>query len=602
MPTVNVDKEDLLTALGKRYTTEEFDELCFQFGVELEEDTSQQEIAEKQGAKILDGISDRPLYKIDIPANRYDLLCAEGISRGLLVFQGKIKAPLYKAVPPKNGPMHEIRVHPETAKIRPYVVGAILRNIHFTQARYDSFIDLQDKLHNNICRKRTLASMGTHDLDTIQGPFTYEALPPKDIQFVPLNQTERMNGNRLMEFYTPDRHLGKFLHIIRDSPVYPVIFDANHTVCSLPPIINSEHSKIKLTTKNVFIEITATDKTKASIALNTLVCMFSEYCEDKFTVEPVKVVYPDHEEITPDLESREMSTSVEYIKSCTGLNHLSPTEITQLLIKMALEASVNESNPDEISLRIPPTRADVLHSCDVMEDVAIAYGYDNLPRRLPAVSTFGAPFPINKLSDAIRLELALSGFTEVMTLTLCSHDENFAFLRKKDDGKTAVKLANPKTIEYQVIRTSLLPGILKTIESNLKHSLPIKVFEVSDVVFKDDSMDRLSRNERHVAAAYADTDAGFDIIHGLLHRSMTMLHARLVDAKSNELGYFVTQADHPTFFCQSGDIHLRYVDPATQKPVTKVIGAFGWLHPEVLQSFDIPYPISYMEFNLEPFL
>lgn len=36
-----------------------------------------------------------------------------------------------------------------------------------------SFIDLQDKLHQNICRRRTLVAIGTHDLDTIQGPFTY---------------------------------------------------------------------------------------------------------------------------------------------------------------------------------------------------------------------------------------------------------------------------------------------------------------------------------------------------------------------------------------------------------------------------------------------
>lgn len=81
----------------------------------------------------------------------------------------------------------------------------------------------------------------------------------------------------------PDKRLGKFLHIIRDSPVYPVIYDAKRRVCSLPPIINSEHSKIKLTTKNVFIEITATDEYKANVVLNTLVCMFSEYCDEKFT-------------------------------------------------------------------------------------------------------------------------------------------------------------------------------------------------------------------------------------------------------------------------------------------------------------------------------
>lgn len=93
------------------------------------------------------------------------------------------------------------------------------------QARYDSLIALQDKLHQNLDRQRTLVSIGTHDLDTIQGPFTYEALPPKDIEFAPLNQTKVMDGAELMEFYKNDTHLGRYLHIVRDSPVYPVIYD-----------------------------------------------------------------------------------------------------------------------------------------------------------------------------------------------------------------------------------------------------------------------------------------------------------------------------------------------------------------------------------------
>jgi phenylalanyl-tRNA synthetase beta chain len=125
-------------------------------------------------------------------------------------------------------------------------------------------------------------AIGTHDLDTLQGPFTYEALPPKDISFVPLNQTANMNGQALMEFYESDRRLSKFLHIIRDSPVYPVLYDGQHRVMSLPPIINGDHSKIKLTTKNILIECTATEEPKARTVLNYVVAMFSEYCKDKF--------------------------------------------------------------------------------------------------------------------------------------------------------------------------------------------------------------------------------------------------------------------------------------------------------------------------------
>ena len=89
----------------------------------------------------------------------------------------------------------------QTSQVRPFVSGAILRNIQFTKARYESFIALQDKLHQNLARQRTLVAIGTHDLDTLQGPFTYEALPPAEIEFVPLNQSKSTNAVELMKFY-----------------------------------------------------------------------------------------------------------------------------------------------------------------------------------------------------------------------------------------------------------------------------------------------------------------------------------------------------------------------------------------------------------------
>jgi len=168
--------------------------------------------------------------------------------------------------------------------VRPHVIGAVLRGVTFNKARYNSFIDLQDKLHQNLARKRTLASVGTRDLDTIQDP--------GGIKFVHLSQTKENTSAQLMELYSTDAHLKSYLPIIKDSPVYPVIYDANNVVLSLPPIINGEHSKITLNTKNIFFEVTATDLTKASIVLDTLVTMFSQYCDKPFTVEPVITELP----------------------------------------------------------------------------------------------------------------------------------------------------------------------------------------------------------------------------------------------------------------------------------------------------------------------
>ncbi|OLL24583.1 Phenylalanine--tRNA ligase beta subunit [Neolecta irregularis DAH-3] len=193
MPTVSVDKADLYSALGKQYSTAEFEELCFDFGIELDQDTSLADPATK-------GLPERPALKIEVPANRYDLLCFEGIARALNTFVGREKPADYTFTEPKEKPLQLI-IHQSTAAIRPYAAAAVLRGITFTERRYASFIALQDKLHSNLARNRSLVAIGTHDLSTIKGPFSYEALHPADIKFVPLNQTKEMDGSELMEFY-----------------------------------------------------------------------------------------------------------------------------------------------------------------------------------------------------------------------------------------------------------------------------------------------------------------------------------------------------------------------------------------------------------------
>lgn len=229
-----------------------------------------------------------------------------------------------------------------------------------------------------------------------------------------------------------DRRLSKFLPIIKDSPVYPVIYDANGQVLSLPPIINSEHSKIKLSTRNVFIECTATDLTKARTVLNDVVVMFSQYCKDKYrfvffnsSVETVQVV-SDETKIYPTLDSRVVSVEHSYITQRIGVSAdiLTLEVIQKLLLKMGLRCSFSKGN---INVVVPPSRSDILHPCDIMEDVAIAFGFNNIPETLPSTHTTATPQPINKLSDALRREIAMAGCTEVIPLILCSRDENFTF-------------------------------------------------------------------------------------------------------------------------------------------------------------------------------
>jgi phenylalanyl-tRNA synthetase beta chain len=439
---------------------------------------------------------------------------------------------------------------------------AILRNVKFTKDRYESFIALQDKLHANLARQRTLVSIGTHDLDTITGPFYYKALAPKDINFIPLNQTKEMNGEELMNFYEKDRHLGKFLHIIRDSPVYPVIYDSKGVVLSLPPIINGEHSKITLNTKNIMIEITAIDKTKVEIVNQIVVAMFSMYSDEPFTVEPVNIVSDHNNETrqTPDLTPRETVASVSYLNACTGLD-LSAQEQCKLLTRMGHKATPSKTDPDTLDISVPVTRADILHQADIMEDYAVAYGFNNLPRYYPnKTAAVGAPLPINKLTDIVRQEAAMAGWSEVMPLILCSHDENFAWLNRKDDGTKAIRLANPKSAEYQIVRTSLLPGILKTIRENRHRPVPFRVFEVSDVAYKALETERKTRNERHFAAAWYGKSSGFEVVHGLLDRVMLMLDIKFLGEESTtegKEGYWIEELDSKSSYVFTRFLYLR---------------------------------------------
>lgn len=345
---------------------EKFEELCFDYGIELDDVTSEKEMMRKElsgnaaKADELEIASEEIIYKIDIPANRYDMLCLEGIARALNVFRGRTQPPSYRLADMAGKPLQQMVVRPETALVRPFVVCAILRGVTFDPIRYNSFIDLQDKLHQNLCRQRTLVAIGTHDLDTIKGPFTYEALPPEDIRFVPLKQTREFNARELLDYYLAnDQKLKRFVPIIHSALVYPVIMDANRTVLSLPPVINGAHSAISLNTSNVLIECTATDLTKAKIVLNTVCAMFSEYCAEPFEIEPVEVVdATGNAAIYPQLSTPTFEVSMDYVNSCTGLA-LSAEEAAPLLHKMQLKA---EAAPGGVLKVVAPvTRSDVLH-------------------------------------------------------------------------------------------------------------------------------------------------------------------------------------------------------------------------------------------------
>ncbi|CAG5105684.1 Oidioi.mRNA.OKI2018_I69.chr1.g2358.t1.cds [Oikopleura dioica] len=431
-------------------------------------------------------------------------------------------------------------------------MGAVLRNVTFTEASYESFIDLQDKLHQNLARQRTLSSIGTHDLDTVKGPFRYVARKPEEIKFVALKQEKEMSAPELLEMYEKDSFMKQYVPIIKNKERYPLILDSNSTICSLPPIINGEHSKITLSTKNVFIEVTGTDWAKTNIVLDTIVTMFSEYCAAPFKIEPVEIEYFNgKKEITPTLKYEN----------------------------------------EKIISRIPPTRHDILHPCDIMEDVAVAYDFNKLVMTMPPTNTVAKQLPINKLCDLLRVDVAAAGFCEALTFALVSRADLGEKMGFDKLPAEAVTVSNPKTAEFQVCRTGLLPGLLKTTQANRKLPLPLKLFEISDVVLKDDSTHTGCRNERHMSALCYSNSSGFEVIHGLLDRVMELLEAPPCEPGSAD-GYYIKKGSSPTYFQVCADIYLW----------NEKIGQMGVIHPNTLKAFELPNPVSAFEINLEPFL
>jgi phenylalanyl-tRNA synthetase beta chain len=567
MPKVTVAKCELYKELAIDMTEDEFRDLCFEFGLELDDVAVEKTASGKEEV----------FFKIEVAANRYDLLCMEGLTQALRVFMGKQRMPDYQLVTPAE-PL-TMTVEAATSQIRPYVVCAVLRNLHFTENSYNSFIELQEKLHQNICRKRTLVAIGTHDLDTLSGPFLYTAKPPNDIKFRALNQSEEHTATELMGIYSADVRMKKYVPIILDSPVYPVIYDSKGVVLSMPPIINGEHSKITLNTKNVLIECTATDKHKAQIVLNTIIAAFSKYCENPFTTEIVKVVYSDYEEMTPLFLQRTMKVDPNYVNSLIGIQ-ISIEKMAELLEKMGIYSSIVDGKLD---VKVPITRTDILHPCDVAEDVGIAYGYNNIEKVIPKTLTVGKEQPLNLVSDLLRVEAGLAGYTEILTFVLHSFNYNYSLMKRPLDG-LAVEISNPKAFEFQLPRTTLLPGILRTIASNTKQQLPIKIFELSDIVVKDETMDVKARNQRNFSAGYCGHSSGMENIHGLLDILMKKLDLKW------KTDYSLVPSEDPTFFPKrQAEIYVK-----NQKA-----GIFGMIHPEVLQNFGIGFPVSAIELNIQ---
>jgi len=230
--------------------------------------------------------------------------------------------------------------------------------------------------------------------------------------------------------------------------------------------------------------------------------------------------------------------------------------------------------------------------------VAIAYGFNKIPFRNPTTLCYGSQNQLNYISDKVRGEVARNGYTELLTFSLLSKEENYNKLNHDPESSPpCVEISNPATLEFQVGRTSLLPGILKTLESNKDFPLPIKVFEVSDIMIIDDTTDTGARNRRELCAVYCNSLSQFEVIHSLLDKIMSSFNYKFKDDKEDkrEKYYLIsTTSSNPTFLEGRQGTIVAYVNGNKRE-----MGTIGVLNPQVILNFKLLYPCSALILDIQ---
>jgi len=227
-------------------------------------------------------------------------------------------------------------------------------------------------------------------------------------------------------------------------------------------------------------------------------------------------------------------------------------------------------------IKVHDVRSDILHKCDIIEDIAIAHGFNNFEGYLPTSFTVGSEIPLNKFSDKLRMEFAMVGFNEALTLTLLSRAENIF------NNENAVILQNPKSMGYEVVRTSLIPGLLKFIASNLHVKAPFKVFEVADIVLLDKENISGARNLRMLAGIYSGTSAHLEDIQGPISFLLE---------KCGVYEYSFQPFHDPIKYLKNQSALIKVKDT--------ILGSVGVCNPEICHFFKIPYAASFFEIDVE---
>jgi len=541
MPTITINRKIFENYVGKKLQTEKLKDRISYLGTDLEEANSKEIV-------------------VEIFPNRPDLLSMQGFSRAFSSFIGqKIGLRHYKVEHSKD----KMIVEKSVSSVRPYTACAIVKNMHFDDEKIKEVIDIQEKLHITYGRHRKKVAIGIYPFEKIKTPIKFLAEDPKDIIFQPLEFNKQMNALDIIKNHPAGKEYG---HLLEGMKKFPVFRDANNDVLSVPPIINSHKTgKISEKTKDIFIECSGFDFRIMKKCLNMIVVALHEMGGKIYSME---LYYGNKKFITPDLRPEEMKVDINYINRLLGLN-LKETEIKKLFERMGYEYRNKK-------VLIPAYRADIMHQVDLVEDIAIAYGYENFKEVIPHVATIAEENKFAIFKRKISELLVGLGFLEASTYNLTNKE----FQCKKMNAEVSlISLANSISSDYDVLRAWIIPSLIEILSKNTHHEYPQKIFTIGTIFKKNNKLDtNIEENERLAITISSDKTDYTEVRQALdyLFRSIG-------------IKYDINEVDHTSFIQgRVGRVSIK----------GRNIAYIGEINPQVLTNWELEMPVTSFELNL----
>ena len=555
MPTIELIFEDLQSLVGKNLPSDIMalnDIFSFIKGeVESLED-------DKITLEIKDG-------------NRLDLWSVEGIARALRGVLGLEEG--LKDYCIEDASAFKVDVDPALDSLRPFIGCSIVKGVELDDNVIRGLIHLQDKLDQTQGRRRRRTSIGLYNYDLIEPPLNYKAVKPdSEISFVPLEFIKEMTLPEILKSHPKGLEYG---HIVNGYNLFPILIDSKEKILSFVPIINSNDlGKITNEVENVMVEVTGTMHTTV---LNTLMMVTLSLADRGGSIFSVKIDYPHRENlvITPTLSKSKITITDVSIKKLLGID-LEIRDIIKYLEKARFDASEREDK--QIEVTIPCYRTDVMHQVDIIEDIAIMYGFNNIGQRWPQHITLGKISSIESFSDIVREIMIGLGFQEILSFSM-SNRYNL-FNKMKIEPESVIKVSNPKTLRYTCLRNWLIPNLMECLSRNTHVEYPQKIFEVGGCFAFDDNCETGVKESRKIACLITHSNANFSETKSIL------------DALTRHIGikYTIIETKHPSFI--EGRVGALLMNKNES-------GIIGEISPKVIEEWGLENPISGFELDLE---